>query len=143
MEEEECKDEEEEEKPWEQESSAPGSQSVACQAENIRGARLAKKTHWFQISPVTHCGETSKKCEEAAGKNHPVVLVLYLVGQGHGDEGDATDEVADVKEKEASEEGEGGSEEPRGLLAGPQAPEGGGEVPHCVHRRHLLLTEEH
>jgi len=124
VEEEECKDEEEEEKPWEQESSAPGSQSVAGQA-------------------VTHCRETSKKCEEAAGKNHPVVLVLYLVGQGHGDEGDATDEVADVKEEEASEEGEGGSEEPRGLLAGPKAPEGGGEVPHCVHRRHLLLTEEH
>ena len=66
-----------------------------------------------------------------------------MVRQGHRDEGDATDEVADVKEQEASEEGEGGPEEPRGLLAGPQAPEGGGEVPHCVHRRHLLLTEEH
>jgi len=123
VEEEEGKNQEEKEKPWEEESSAPGSQPVTCQA-------------------VAHCREASKKCEEAAGENHPVVLVLHLVGQGHRDEGDATDEVADVKEKEASEEGEGGSEEPGGLLAGPQAPEGGGEVPDCVHRRHLLLTEE-
>lgn len=121
--EEEGKNEEEEEKPWKQESSAPGSQPVTCQA-------------------VTHCREASKKCEEATSKNHSVVLVLHLVGQGHRNEGNAADEVADVKEKKASEEGEGGSEEPRGLLAGPQGPEGGGEVPDCVHPHHLLFTDE-
>ena len=45
VEEEECEDEEEEEKPWEEESPAPGSQSVAGQAENMRDARSAEKTH--------------------------------------------------------------------------------------------------
>ena len=102
----------------------------------------AQKTLISNPTPVAHCREASKKCEKSSSKNHLVLLVVHLVGEGHRDEGDATDEVADVKEKEASEEGEGGSEEPGGLLAGPQAPEGGGEVPDCVHRRHLLLTEE-
>ena len=36
VEEEECEDEEKEEKPWEEECSAPGSQSVAGQTENMR-----------------------------------------------------------------------------------------------------------
>ena len=63
-----------------------------------------------------------------------------MVGESHRDEGDATDEVADVEEEEASEKGEGGPEQPGRLLAGPQTPQGGGEVSDCVHPHHLLLT---
>merc|ERR550534_578868 len=89
---------------------------------------------------ITHCREASKKCEKSSGKNHLVLLVVHLIRESHRDEGDATDEVADVKEEEASEEGEGGPEQPGRLLAGPQTPQGGGEVSHCIHPHHLLLT---
>ena len=43
MEEEESEDEEEKEKPWEEESSAPGSQTVTGQAENMR-CKICSKT---------------------------------------------------------------------------------------------------
>ena len=83
--------------------------------------------------PVAHGGEGAKEGEESAGKDHSVVLILHLVAEGHGDEGDASDEVADVEEEETSEEAEAGAEEPGGLLARPQAPKGGAQVPHALH----------
>ena len=51
VEEEESEDEEEEEKPWEEESSAPGSQTVTGQAENMR-CKICSKT---LISNPTCC----------------------------------------------------------------------------------------
>ena len=44
VEEEESEDEEEEEKPWEEESSAPGSQTVTGQAENMK-CKICSKKH--------------------------------------------------------------------------------------------------
>ena len=85
------------------------------------------------VPPVAHGREGPEEGEEAAGEDHPVVLVLHLVAERHGDEGDAADEVANVEEEETSEEAEAGAEEPGGLLARPEAPEGGAEVPHALH----------
>ena len=110
---EEADDKEEEEEPGEEKASAPGAQSVAC-----------KK--------VADGRDRGKEAKEAAVDDHPIPL-LHLVGQGHCDEGDPRDEVANVKEEEKSEERLGGPEDAGRLLVGPDRPEGGGEVPHRLH----------
>ena len=111
---EETDDEEEEEEPGEEEASAPGPQAVA-----------GKK-----VADGRDGGEEAK---EAAVDDHPIPL-LHLVGQGHCDEGNPGDEVADVEEEEKSEEGLGGSKDAGRLLVGPDRPQSGGEVPHRLHR---------
>ena len=93
--------------------------------------------------PVAHGGKGAEEGEESAGENHSVVLILHLVAEGHGDEGDASDEVADVEEEETSEEAEAGAEEPGGLLARPQAPEGGAQVPHALHASITVSGSDH
>ena len=60
VEEEECEDEEEEQKPWEEECSAPGSQSVAGQAENMRDARVGPKNTDFKFH-LLHIAERLPK----------------------------------------------------------------------------------
>ena len=111
---EEADDEEEEEEPGEEEAPAPGPQSVA-------GKKVADRR------------DGGKEAKEAAVDDHPIPF-LHLVGQGHCDEGNPGDEVADVEEEEKSEEGLGGPEDAGRLLVGPDRPEGGGEVPHRLHR---------
>jgi len=111
---EEADDKEEEEEPWEEEAPAPGAKAMA-----------SKK--------VADRGDRGKEAEEAAVDDHPIPL-LHLVGQGHCDEGNPRDEVANVKEEEKSEEGLGGPVDAGRLLVGPDCPEGGCEVPHCLHR---------
>ena len=110
---EEADDEEEEEEPGKEEAPAPGAQPVA-------GKKVADR------------GDGGKEAKEAAVDDHPVPF-LHLVGQGHCDEGNPGDEVANVEEEEKTEEGLGGPEDAGGLLVGPDGPEGGGEVPHGLH----------
>ena len=59
--------------------------------------------------------------------------MLQLVGEGHGDEGNAGDEIADIKEEETSQEGVCCSKNSGSLVITPDSPEGGAEVPECVH----------
>ena len=59
VEEEEGKNEEEKEKPWEEESSAPGSQPVTCQAENMR-CKIGSKNTDFK-SHLLHIAERLPK----------------------------------------------------------------------------------
>ena len=111
---EEANDEEEEEEPGEEEAPTPGPQSVA-------GKKVADRR------------DRGEEAKEAAVDNHPIPF-LHLVGQGHCDEGNPGDEVADVEEEEKSEEGLGGPEDAGRLLVSPDRPEGAGEVPHRLHR---------
>ena len=110
---EEADDEEEEEEPGKEEAPAPGAQPVA-------GKKVADR------------GDGGKEAKEAAVDDHPVPF-LHLVGQGHCDEGNPRDEVANVEEEEKSEEGLGGPVDAGRLLVGPDGPQGGGEVPDGLH----------
>merc|ERR1712071_75522 len=108
---------EEEEEPGEEEGSPPGAHSMTGEA-------------------VTHRREGAEQCEEAPGEHHPVVLFTHLAGESHRDESDPANQVADVEEEEASEETEAGVEQPRGLLAAPQVPQGRAEIPGSLHGPH-------
>ena len=59
--------------------------------------------------------------------------MLQLVGEGHGDEGDARDEIADIEEEETSQERVCGPQNSGSLVITPDSPEGGAEVPEGVH----------
>ena len=77
---EDSQDDEEEEEPREEELAPPGSQTVAGQE-------------------VADCGDRGEQAKETTVENH-LAAILHLVGQGHGDQGDARYQVADVEEEE-------------------------------------------
>ena len=59
--------------------------------------------------------------------------MVQLVGEGHGDQSNARDQITDVEEEETSEQRVGGSENSGGFLIAPDCPESRAEVPEGVH----------
>lgn len=71
---------------------------------------------------VTKSGNRSKDTKESSKHDH-LVPVIKVVGEGHGDQGNTRDEVANIKEEETSEEGVSCSEYTSSFLVtsyGPQ-----------------------
>jgi len=84
MEEKKGENQEEEEKPGQEEPTTPDSDPVAGKA-------------------VTHRRQGGKQGEDSTSENHPVILILHLVRERHRDQGNASDQVTNIKEEEASE----------------------------------------
>jgi len=82
-------DNQEEGQPRQEEVSFPSSDTMTCQT----------------VNKSRHRGEHPKETTE---HDHPVP-VLKLVGEGHGDQSNPRNQIAYVKEKEASEERVSGS----------------------------------
>ena len=108
---------------------AGGGRAAQCADRGSPGWVQATPAPAPHRPPAAHGGQGPQQGEQHPGEHHPVVLVVGT-GERHEDEGDASDDVADVEEEEATEE-----REAEGLLAGPQDPLGGVEVPHGVHIR--------
>lgn len=56
-----------------------------------------------------------------------------MVGEGHGDESDASDQITNVEEEEAPQKRIRCSENLSRLLGGPDGPEGRAEIPDGLH----------
>ena len=70
------------------------------------------------VTPVAQSRHRGEHSEETSEQNH-FFLVSELLCEGHDDEGDAREKVADVEEKETSEQEVSGPQYPAGLLTAP------------------------
>ena len=82
--------------------------------------------------PVAHSRERSEKSKETTTEHHPFAI-FDVVRQSHGDQGDPSDQVADVEEEKAAKERIGCPQDLHRLLASPQGPQGRAEVPDGLH----------
>jgi len=110
---EESQDKKVEQDPWYQESTLPFSHSMTGET-------------------VAHSREGSEKSKETTAQHHPFAI-FDVVRQSHGDQGDPSNQVADVEEEKAAKERIGCPQDLHRLLAGPQRPQGRAEVPDGLH----------